>query len=296
MSWIDLWKRTGSRLLFALPESFRWWLARGIAFLWWDVFRIRRFTLYRNVTIAFPGMPKAERRALVRESLVHLGFNFFEILVLPYMGPQFVQERVQLHGLENLLAAEKQGRGVLALCLHIGNGDFGASVLAQLGHRTSIISKRFKSKFWDDLWFGLRGAHGVRYIEAHGPKTAFDILKATKNNEIVAFVVDQFMGRPYGIPSTFFGRDTGTAYGLALFAAKTRAPVIPIWTWREPPGPDGPGKIHVLCEPEILLEKEEDRDLQMSTMTEKYNRKLEEIIRARPEQWMWVHRRWKRWE
>ncbi len=289
---IAFWKKIGSRVLFAFPESFRWWLSKGFAFLWWDVFRIRRFTLLRNVTIVFPNLPKSERIRIVRESLIHLGFNFFEILVLPQMGTNFVNARVEFHGEEHYLEAKKKGKGVLGLCLHIGNGDFSASAIAMRGSSVSIISKRFKSKFWDQLWFGLRGAHGVTYIEAHGSKTAFDILKACKKNGLVAFVIDQFMGKPYGIPTLFCGKETGTAYGLALFATKTEAPVIPIWTWREPVG----GKIHVCFEPEIPNVEDENRDLQMKKMTERYNEALEHILRKHPEQWMWVHRRWKRWE
>jgi KDO2-lipid IV(A) lauroyltransferase len=72
---------------------------------------------------------------------------------------------------------------------------------------------------------------------------------------------------------------------------KTRAPVLPMYTYR-----DAQGRIHVVCEPEIPMEVQTDRDLQIHRMTQKYNDKIEEIIRRHPEQWMWVHRRWKTWE
>jgi len=292
MNWANLWRRTGGRVLFALPESFRWKLSEGLAGLAWSVFRFRRFTLLRNVSIAFPEKSKEERIEIVRSSLVYTAFNFFEILVLPQMNQKFSEAHVILNNIEHLEAAKAKGKGVLSLCLHIGNGDYSASVLAQMDYEVAIISKRFKSQFWDKLWFGLRGAHGVQHIEAHSARTAFEILKRCKRGGIVAFVLDQFMGRPYGIPSTFFGRATGTAYGLALFAVKTGAPVVPIWTYRD----RQTGKIHVCFEPEVAMIEEADRDEQLRKMTEKYNRVLEQIIAKRPEQWMWIHRRWKWWE
>ena len=99
------------------------------------------------------------------------------------------------------------------------------------------------------------------------------------------------MGKPYGIETTFFGRKTGTAYGLALFAMKSKAPVIPVYAYR-----DEDLKTHVVFEEEIQVENIEDKDLQIRVMTQKYNDRVESIVRRHREQWMWVHRRWKKWE
>jgi KDO2-lipid IV(A) lauroyltransferase len=105
------------------------------------------------------------------------------------------------------------------------------------------------------------------------------------------------MGRPYGIETTFFGRKTGTAYGLALFALKTKAPVLPLYTYR-----DEKFRTHLVFGEEIKLREPQntstaqDRDLQILQMTQEYNTVIERIVTEHPDQWMWVHRRWKRWE
>ena len=168
--------------------------------------------------------------------------------------------------------------------------DVGASSIVMKGQELYLITKRFKAKWFDDMWFSVRGAQGVKYIDAHAPNNAFEILKALKKNAALVFVLDQYMGKPFGIATRFFGKRTGTAYGLALFVQKTKAPVLPTYTFE---GDDH--KIHVVIEPPLDTEKclTDDKDQTLVNLTQSFNDKLEEIVRKHPEQWMWVHRRWK---
>jgi len=278
-------------LFWALPTKVLWWASCFLAWLWFDVFRIRRWTVLRNLTIAFPEKSHSERLGLARQSMRYLCYNFFEFCMLPRMTKSWVDQNIIFHGLDIYAQAVAQKKGVLLLSLHIGNGDFGIATLALLNLRMNLISKRFKNAFLNQFWFGVREALGTRFLEAHGPSLPFDILKACKANQSVVFVIDQFMGKPYGISSRFFGRKTGTAYGLALFAMKTKAPVLPVYTYR-----DEHFKTHVFFDPPISWQANEDKDLQISQMTQRYNDEVERIVRKKPEQWMWVHRRWKKWE
>ena len=109
----------------------------------------------------------------------------------------------------------------------------------------------------------------------------------------MAFVLDQFMGKPYGVETTFFGVTTGTAYGLALFAAKTEKPVVPLYTYS---GDDQ--KMHIVFKPAIDLSEfqNDNSEGKYQLMTQKFNTTIEDIIRSQPEQWMWVHKRWKDFE
>jgi KDO2-lipid IV(A) lauroyltransferase len=261
-----------------------------VGFLWFDVFRLRRKIVLDNIRIALPEIPKDQATEIGRQSVYMLGRNLTELFQIPSMNEEWIEKNVVIEGLSYLEEAKKQGKGVLILTLHLGNGDIAANVVTMKALPIHMITKRFKSKWLDDLWFSIRGAQGVKYIDAHGQSNAFDILKALRKNAGVVFVLDQFMGRPFGIASTFFGRTTGTAYGLALFSQKTQAPVIPIYTFE---GSDK--KLHVVIEPAIDTSEGvvEDRDKTLLILTERFNRKLEEIIRKHPEQWMWVHRRWK---
>ncbi len=274
-----------------MPQRMRWWSGALLGWLWFDVFRLRRFTVLKNLTIAFPEKSKEERLRIARQSLRYLGYGFVEFCLLPTMNQAWLKKSVVFEGLEHFEKAQAQGKGVLLLSLHLGNGDIGMAAMALKGLRINVISKKFKNKFANQLWFGIRERLGTVFMEPHGRNLAFDILRACRNNRAVIFVIDQFMGRPFGIPTTFFGRKTGSAYGLSLFAAKTKSPVVPVYTYR-----DADFKTHLVFGPEIPFDVIEDKDLQMTHMTQKYNDVVEQIVRQCPEQWMWVHRRWKRYE
>jgi KDO2-lipid IV(A) lauroyltransferase len=280
-----------SWILGCLPKKAQSLLQKYLGLFFFSMCKFRRFTLLRNITIAFPHKSKVERFAIVRSSIINLVGQLFDFLAIPAINKQWMESHVLFHGWEKYQAAAAQGRGVLLMSLHIGSGDLGMQCLALKGIKVNAISKRFRNKLADEFWFGVRERSGIEFIEPHGNKTAFKILSALRRKESVLFVIDQFMGRPYGIETSFFGKKTGTAYGLALFSLKTEAPVIPVFTFR-----DVLGRINIEFGDEIPRLSGPDRDLQIVKMTENYNRKIEEIIQKWPEQWMWIHRRWKKWE
>ncbi len=273
------------------PVRLRWAFGVFWGRLWFDVLKFRRFTVLKNLTIAFPEKSHEERIRIGRESMENLCYGAIEFTQMPFKNQQWMEREVIFHGEEHYRRAAAQGKGVLLLSLHLGNGDVGLAALALRGYPLNVISKKFKNAFANQFWFGVRERLGTRFLEPHGSKVAFEILKATKQNEAVVFVIDQFMGKPYGIETTFFGRKTGTAYGLALFAMKTKAPVVPVYAYR-----DAQFRTHLAFEEEVTTDFNEDKDLQIRLMTQKYNERVEATVRKFPEQWMWIHRRWKKWE
>jgi KDO2-lipid IV(A) lauroyltransferase len=276
------------------PLKLRWWIGVFLGWLWFDVLRLRRFTVLRNLTIAFPNLSHDERMRVARKSMHYLCYGFSEFTQMPFMNKKWLDKNAVFHGLEHFEKAHAGGRGVLILSLHTGNGDMGIASMSLKGLPVSVISKKFKNEFMNSLWFGTREKMGTNFLEPHGAQLAFEILKLCKKNQAIIFVIDQFMGKPYGVGTTFFGKKTGTQKGLALFALKTKCPVVPAYTYR---GPDL--KTHVEFEAPIEpLEDEniQDKDLLIQAMTEKYNRRLEQIVAKHKEQWMWVHKRWKKFE
>lgn len=275
------------------PLKLRWWIGVFFGWLWFDVFKFRRFTILKNLTIAFPQMSHIERMRVARTSMSHLCYGFSEFTQMPFMNKQWLEKNAVFHGMEYFEKAQQSGKGVLLLSLHTGNGDMGIASLSLKGLPINVISKKFKNDFMNKLWFGTREKMGTNFLEPHGAQLAFEILKLCKKNQAVIFVIDQFMGKPYGIATSFFGKQTGTQKGLALFALKTKCSVLPVYTYR---GKDL--KTHVEFEAPIdpLTDEFADKDLQIKEMTERYNRRLENIVTKHKEQWMWVHRRWKKFE
>src|SRR5690606_28055274 len=123
---------------------------------------------------------------------------------IPRYKSDWLHKNIIFEGEENLKQAEALNKGVYVLGMHLGNGDIAATSLVMAGHPLYLITKTFKNKLMNSIWFHFRGAQGVKYIEAHSDRTAFEILKAIRAKSLVVFVLDQFMGRPFGIETTFF--------------------------------------------------------------------------------------------
>jgi len=258
--------------------------------IWFDVLRIRRKIILDNLRLAFPDWTETERLKVARASMVSLGQSITDFFVFPFFNQSNLDEYFVFGGLDHLDRALSQGRGALILGLHLGSGDFAIAACSRRGYKMNLISKLFRSAWLNQLWFSLRGRHGTQFISPE--KSTFEILRALKRNEAVIFVLDQFMGPPVGVRTRFFGVETGTAAGLALIAARTRAPVLPSYTYRLSDGRhqivfEAPLDVQAVS-PDESLSKEN-----IARMTQAYTDKLEAIIRAHPTQWMWIHRRWK---
>lgn len=279
-----------SFIVSSLPRPIRNAIGDAIGLLWFDVFRIRRQVAIENVGIAFPEASVTARTRIARESLRHMGRTLIEYCQFPFFKASDVNDHFEIEGAENVENALKGGKGAIFLTLHLGNGDFAIAALSRMGWPVNLISKEFKARWLNDLWFGMRRKHGTRFISPE--RSSFEILRALKRNEIVIFVLDQFMGPPVGVRTKFFGKETGTAAGCALMAERTKTPVIPCYTYRR-----GDGKAVIVFEaPFSAQDRYPDDSLSaknVAVMTQLYTDKIESIVRRYPGQWMWIHRRWK---
>jgi lauroyl/myristoyl acyltransferase len=192
------------RILALFPRQWVRSLGRPLGILWFDILRAcADRSCLKIFGLPFPQWSEAARIKVGRKSVYSMNENLIEFFVIPSMNEHWLKKNVVFEGEENLVQALKQNRGAYALSLHLGNGDLATSILALSGFKIHLITKIFKNKFVNDLWFFVRKFHGVQFIEAHGSKTPFEILKAIKNNEVVIFVNDQFMGNPMGSRPSF---------------------------------------------------------------------------------------------
>lgn len=273
--------------IYILPRKVQLLLGRILGVLWFDIVRIRRNVVLQNLRLAYPALTEQERVFIGRKSVIGLCHTLVEFCVIVHFKGRDFNKYFISGDLSKLQSEYQKGKGVLLLSLHTGNGDLATLGLTKLGYKVNLISKHFKSKWLNDLWFGIRGEQGTKFI--HFEKSTFEILRALKRGEVVIFVLDQFMGPPVGARTHFFGVETGTAKGLAVFAQKSGAPVVPVYNFRREDG-----RIVILADPKIPFEESGERDDNIKYMTQKYTGQLEQIIRKSPDQWMWVHRRWKK--
>ena len=206
------------------PAPVRRALGDFVGFLWFDVLKIRRKVAIENISLAYPEKSQAEVLEIARGSMSNMGRTIVEFAQFPFFEREKIPHFFVYEGFENVTDALKEKKGILFLSMHLGNGDFAVAASSLMGFKLNLISKRFKSKWLDNLWFGMRAKHGTKFISPE--KSSFDILRALGRNEIVIFVLDQFMGPPVGVRTRFFGRETGTAMGLALVHLRTEAPLI----------------------------------------------------------------------
>ncbi len=269
-----------------LPVRAQMAIGDFLGFIWFDVLRIRRGVALQNLQNCFPEWADDKRISTARASVCHLGRSFVEFLRLPTAELDDYSNHFDIHGLENLQNAQKRGKGVFLLISHIGNGDWATVGFSLNGLKLSSITKEFKWRPLNDFWFHTRQRFGLDLIPDR--KSSLTILKKLKQNEIVGFMLDQFLGPPIGIKTLFFGRETGTPMGLAVLVERSRAPVVPALTYRL-----ADGRTAISFEPEIPFVDTGDKERNIQVNTQRYCDKIEGWVREHPEQWMWVHRRWK---
>ena len=277
-----------AKLFQFLPWKINFWLARFLTFLWLDVLGIRREVIADNIRKVFPLISDEDLNRMRRHSMISLCRSFFDVIKIPYLNDDWIEKNVIFEG-AGIEPLKSEKNGVFFLSLHIGSGDLAAAIASRKLKPVTIISKRFKNECLDEFWFSLRGRSQTEFINAHAKNNAFEILSALKKKRGVAFVLDQFMGKPYGVETKFFGFTTGTAYGLAVFVKKTERPVYPLYTFW-----DENHKLHLCVDEPVDLKDYISENNEV--ITERFNRVLEKIILTHPQHWMWVHKRWKTFE
>lgn len=275
-----------SALICLLPKKIRDFLGDAFGWLWFDILRVRRQLVLDNLKIAFPDMSLDDRIKLGRKSMEYMGRNLFEYARFPFLTHENYNKYVIVEGEEHLKQALAKEKGVCLMSAHLGNGDFSLAGFSLSGYAPILISKLIKWKALNDVWFGLRSRMGTEFIPPRN--STMQIIKSLRNNRIVIFVQDQFMGPPIGCRVEFFGRTTGSAMGLALIAQRTESPILPFFAKRLE---DGKHLIRVY--PEILMEHQGSKEETARLMTQKFTEIIEHQIRQDPAQWMWVHNRWK---
>ncbi|MES2768705.1 MAG: lysophospholipid acyltransferase family protein [Bdellovibrionota bacterium] len=269
-----------------LSKRSQFFCAQILGIIWFDVIRLRRKLVIQNISVAFPDWAMEKKISVGRQSVQHLCLSFFEYMIIYNYKPEMHSKYFDIHNEHIIRNQLQKGKGALLMTLHMGAIDFALVGFTGFGYKVNATLKRIKDVHIDKFVNDLRDKNGIKFIADR--KNPFDIFRALKNNEAVVFVMDQHMGRPHGIQVDFFGKKAWTAAGLAAFAMKTQMPVIPLYNFRR-----DDGKIAIDVLDPIELEVNVDREQNIKVMTQKYNDALEKIIRLHPEQWLWVHRRWK---
>jgi len=248
--------------------------------------RLRRVGL-RNLELAFPKKPLAERRKILRGVYRSLGRLLAEFCLFPHYTRENVTGVATYQGFENFEAAEKRGKGVLFLTGHFGGWEIGSFFHSLQGHPMRIVVRPIDNPYVDELVTRYRTLHGNSLIGNQG--FARGLLAAMQANETVGILMDTNMTPPQGVFVDFFGIPACTAVGIARVALHTDAAVVPAFTIWDPVL----RKYRVEFSPAVELVRSDDGEADAVANTALFNRIFEEYVRKYPDQWLWVHRRWK---
>jgi KDO2-lipid IV(A) lauroyltransferase len=276
-----------ARTLGWLPRGVARCLAGGIA---WSVYRLHgrlRHVGERNLELAFPEFSSKSRRAELRSLYRYLGWQLVEFCRMRRYTPDNTRDWIRTEGLEHYLAARARGKGVLIVTAHLGAWELSSFYHSLMGYSMSMVARPLDNHRLDRFVNATRCLHGNRVL----PKNDFarGLLTAMRRGETVGILMDTNMTPPQGLFVNFFGREACTASGLARVALQTGAAVLPgfmVWEKAE--------RRYVLhFGPELVLARTGDVDADVQAATQQCTSAIEGWIRRYPDQWLWIHRRWK---
>lgn len=232
------------------------------------------------------GKDICQARMIVKRSLENLGRSGGEFISIKKYTKENIKEFVVVEGWENFKSAHEEGKGVIFLTGHFGNWELLALAMSFLGYPTYVVVRPLDNRLLDKRVNEMRGIGGNRVI--YKKNALSESLKLLKRGEMVGFLLDQNVSRNEGVFVDFLGREACTNRGMALIALKSRALVIPAFIVRE-----GPVSHRIIFEKGVEIIRSGDISEDIIRNTQRFTKIIESYIIRYPDQWLWVHDRWK---
>ncbi len=248
--------------------------------------KTRRLTI-NHLSIAFPEKSDQQIRKLAKRTFKMLGKNAGDILRSSRSVKTLsdLEKFLVTTGLENFETALAKGKGVIFLTCHLGGFDLQVTNMAIRGYQPNIIGTPLKNKKLNELLWNYRNAFGA--IATERGRETFRMIKVLKSGGMVALLIDQDT-KVKSVFVDFFGKKASTPAGATILALKTGAAVIPTYVYL---GEDGLQHMQILPEIPMHITGNEDDDVVHNTQV--LTKFIEDKIREHPDQWVWMHERWR---
>lgn len=269
-----------------IPLRFRRALAFLLARLAYYVSLKHRLIAVHNLMRAFPEKSLKEIISLAKKSYASFILVAADFVDIPLLNKDNLHKWISVEGLDNYTEACREGKGVLLFSGHFGNWEIGNAALAILTKPFVFIYRVFDSPFLERNITGVRASYGN--ISLPKEKAMRPMIRLLKRGCTINLLIDQNVAWYDGVFVDFFGRQACTTSGLALLALHTKAPVLPAFTRRLPDG-----RYLLEIGKKIDITSSGDRAHNVLINTQNFSKIIEEQIRKYPEQWFWVHQRWK---
>ncbi|HET6460709.1 MAG TPA: lysophospholipid acyltransferase family protein [Syntrophales bacterium] len=245
-----------------------------------------RLIALSNLRRAYPEKDMEEITRIAKSFYRHLAIVAAEFFELPSITKQNLGEWVEFEGLENLEKALEQKKGALSIVAHFGNWEL-MTVALPLGARPmSIVYRPLDNATLDNLTAWMRTKDGNTLISKGG--AGRKITRLLAENRIIGILSDQNVDKYEGVFVDFFGSPACTSVGLAALALRTDAPVLPAFMARMPSG-----KYKFIIQPPVEITRTDDYESDLLVNTQRFTKLVEDMVRKYPDQWFWIHQRWK---
>lgn len=265
-----------------LPRDFALKLGKVSGVLCFQLLHKEKKRTLKQLEMVF-GKEKAE--TIAKKVFINLGMNFMEWLQMPKLKTKNLDSVFKATGLEKIDKVLSLGKGGIILTAHFGNWEYLGAYLMQKGYKGTVIVKKIYYKPYNDLLNKLRNSVGVFTVNRNG--SVRNMIRILKNNNLLAILPDQDTDKVEGIFIDFFGFPAYTPTGPVSLARATGTSIIPCFIVRENE------YHHVYVEDPFDLVDTGNKTEDIKINTERWSKILEDYIRRYPEQWVWMHKRWR---
>ncbi len=277
---LDWFARKSVSLTFGQKRRFASFLTKFIM-----PFKFSRREYVKNIMMETLSISSSEAEKLRNKCYETFVINSMEMAKLKYISDEEVSSLLEVEGLNYLDEALKRGKGVIIVSGHFSVWEIIPQWLALKGYKVTTVVRRQNNKYADQWFEEMRNCHGAKTTDSG--MGLREILKALRKGYILALMMDQDNGKQ-GIFVKFMNKWASAPVGPALISLKTKAPVVPLYIF-----PNFNGKHLFKIYPAFYPENYENTVEGQQKLTSDYTALHEEIIKKYPEQWFWLHRRWK---
>jgi len=270
-----------------LPRGMARAVGAGVASLFYRLNpRLERAALF-NLNLAFPEMTESERQAIARRLMRHIGWMGGEFSQFPRDTRRSIQRIITIDGMENYTAAKAHGKGLIYLTGHMGAWELAPFAQALNGHPLHFLVRPVENHRVNALVDRYRCLGGNRTIDKN--ESVREILRVLRDNGDVGVLMDVNSSLEEGVFVPFFGLPACTSSGVARIALRTDCAVMPGYVYWS----DAQRRYHLQLDPAIELVRTGDTEADVVANTARFAQVFENYARRYPDQWLWVHKRWK---
>ena len=276
------------RIIAGIPKSIIHYLGNLLGILIYYTDFTHRRIVKRNLKFAYPEWKDGEICKIAGRIFRNVGITVFEILQMGFFSKEDFLRNIRIKGEEHLKNAVAGGKGVIIISAHLGNWE-AASLFSPcyLGYPVTVVARNIESGFVNKRLIKFRSRFGNSVIDKEGALP--EMMNTLRNGKILALLIDQGTKRSEGVELLFFGKKVTVTPAAAMLALRCKSPVLPVFCVRE-----DDRKLTIIIEPPVQIVRTNNLREDLKTNAQTMTDIIEEIIRKYPDQWLWLHKRWKR--